>query len=307
MKRLTAILLLISLALGLAACGGEPEPTPDPHEGMIYVNTGAGEEWVDEAEGVPVSQLSESDFETGEDGIPVYTGDVYETRLGIDVSFYQGDIDWQAAADAGIEFAMIRCGYRGSSEGELFVDEKFEQNMQGAIDAGLDVGVYFFSQSMGAIEAAEEALFVLDLIKDYDISMPVAFDWEPLEDSRAEDINDEELTASALVFCEMIKDAGYTPCVYFYRYIAYHDYDLSRLEDFPFWIGAPGSAPDFYYEAAIWQFSFTSRIDGIDADVDMNLQFYAPGADPSFPGPEPSPVETEEPAESPEPAEETDG
>ena len=166
MKRLTAILLLISLALGLAACGGEPEPTPDPHEGMIYVNTGAGEEWVDEAEGVPVSQLSESDFETGGDGIPVYTGDVYETRLGIDVSFYQGDIDWQAVADAGIEFAMIRCGYRGSSEGELFVDEKFEQNMQGAIDAGLDVGVYFFSQSMGAIEAAEEALFVLDLIKD---------------------------------------------------------------------------------------------------------------------------------------------
>ena len=187
------------------------------------------------------------------------------------------------------------------------MDEKFEQNMQGAIDAGLDVGVYFFSQSMGAIEAAEEALFVLDLIKDYDISMPVAFDWEPLEDSRAEDINDEELTASALVFCEMVKDAGYTPCVYFYRYIAYHDYDLSRLADFLFWIGAPGSAPDFYYEAAIWQFSFTSRIDGIDADVDMNLQFYAPGADPSFPGPEPSPVETEEPAESPEPAEETDG
>ena len=71
---------------------------------------------------MPVSQLSESDFETGEDGIPVYTGDVYETRLGIDVSFYQGDIDWQAVADAGIEFAMIRCGYRGSSEGELFVD-----------------------------------------------------------------------------------------------------------------------------------------------------------------------------------------
>ncbi len=202
---------------------------------------------------------------------------------------------------------MIRCGYRGSSEGELFVDEKFEQNMQGAIDAGLDVGVYFFSQSMGAIEAAEEALFVLDLIKDYDISMPVAFDWEPLEDSRAEDINDEELTASALVFCEMIKDAGYTPCVYFYRYIAYHDYDLSRLEDFPFWIGAPGSAPDFYYEAAIWQFSFTSRIDGIDADVDMNLQFYAPGADPACPGARPALADRRtrrepEPTESPEPA-----
>ena len=211
-KKALAALLLGASALSLAACGAsDAEPTPDPHEGMIYVNTGAGEEWVDEAEGVPVSQLTADDFETGEDGIPVYTGDLYETRLGIDVSFYQGDIDWQAVADSGVKFAMIRCGYRGSSEGELFVDEKFEQNMQGAIDAGLDVGVYFFSQSMGAIEAAEEALFVLDLIKDYDISMPVAFDWEPLEDSRAEDINDEELTASALVFCEMIKSCFNEP------------------------------------------------------------------------------------------------
>lgn len=202
---------------------------------------------------------------------------------------------------------MIRCGYRGSSEGELFVDEKFEQNMQGAIDAGLDVGVYFFSQSTGAIEGAEEALFVLDLIKDYKITMPVAFDWEPLEESRAEDILDEELTASALVFCEMVKDAGYTPCVYFYRYIAYHNYDLSRLADYMFWIGAPGSTLDFYYETNIWQFSFTSRIDGIDADVDMNLQFYAPGTEPSFPEPEPSaspePTESPEPAESAEPTE----
>ena len=217
-KKALAALLLGASALSLAACGAsDAEPTPDPHEGMIYVNTGAGEEWVDEAEGVPVSQLSESDFETGEDGIPVYTGDVYETRLGIDVSFYQGEIDWQAVADSGIEFAMIRCGYRGSETGAIVVDEQFENNMQGALDAGLDVGVYFFSQSTGAIEAAEEANFVLELIKDYDVTMPVAFDWEPLEGSRAEDINRDELTASAVVLCEMVKDAGYTPCVYLYR------------------------------------------------------------------------------------------
>lgn len=306
LKKLPVFLLLAAFALSLAACGGEPEPTPDPHEGMIYVNTGNNYEWVDEAEGVPVAQVSEQDFETGEDGIPVYTGELYDTRLGIDVSFYQGDIDWQAVAAAGIKFAMIRCGYRGSSAGDLFVDEKFHQNMQGAIDAGLDVGVYFFSQSMGAIEAAEEALFVLDLIKDYEVTMPVAFDWEPLEDSRAEDIDSDELTASALVFCEMIKDAGYTPCVYLYRYIAYYDYDLSRLAGFPLWIGAPGETLDFYYEADIWQFSFTSRIDGIDADVDMNLQFYAPGSDPACPTPEPSLTESEAPEEVAEPMESTE-
>ena len=133
--------------------------------------------------------------------------------------------------------------------------------------------------------------------------MPVAFDWEPLEESRAQDIDRDELTASALVFCEMIKDAGYTPCVYLYRYIAYYDYDLSKLADFQLWIGAPGSTLDFYYEAAIWQFSFTSRLEGIDADVDMNLQFYAPGADPACPTPEPNPSQTPEPTESAEPAE----
>lgn len=302
MKKLTASLLLAAMALAFSGCGAsEPEPTPDPHEGMIYVNTGGNYEWVELAEGVPVSTLTEDDFETGEDGIPVYKGEAYDTRLGVDVSFYQGDIDWQKVAEQGVEFAMIRCGYRGSSEGELFVDEKFEQNMQGALDAGLDVGVYFFSQSTGAIEAAEEALFVLDLIKDYEIRMPVAFDWEPLEESRAQDIDRDELTASALVFCEMIKDAGYTPCVYLYRYIAYYDYDLAKLADFQLWIGAPGTTLDFYYEAAIWQFSFTSRLEGIDADVDMNLQFYAPGADPACPTPEPSPSESPEPSESPAP------
>ena len=302
MKKLTALLLLAAMALAFSGCGAsETEPAPDPHEGMIYVNTGGNYEWVELAEGVPVSTLTEDDFETGEDGIPVYKGEAYDTRLGVDVSFYQGDIDWQKVADAGVEFAMIRCGYRGSSEGELFVDEKFEQNIQGAIDAGLDVGVYFFSQSTGAIEAAEEALFVLDLIKDYEIRMPVAFDWEPLEESRAQDIDRDELTASALVFCEMVKDAGYAPCVYLYRYIAYYDYELSRLAGIPLWIGAPGTTLDFYYEAAIWQFSFTSRIDGIDADVDLNLQFYAPGSDPACPTPEPSPGESPEPSESPAP------
>ena len=133
MKKLTASLLLAAMALAFSGCGAsEPEPTPDPHEGMIYVNTGANYEWVELAEGVPVSTLTEDDFETGEDGIPVYTGEDYDTRLGIDVSFYQGDIDWQKVAEQGVEFAMIRCGYRGSSEGALFVDEKFQQNMQGA-------------------------------------------------------------------------------------------------------------------------------------------------------------------------------
>ena len=278
LKRLAAAAMCAALALSMAACGAS-EPAPDPHEGMAYVNTGANWEWITPAEGVAISSFTEEEFSTDAEGLPVYNGDKYDTRMGIDVSFYQGVIDWEAVAADDIEFAMIRCGYRGSETGEMVVDEQFENNIQGALDAGLDVGVYFFSQSTGAIEAAEEANFVLNLIDGYNITMPVAFDWEPLEGSRAEDIDRSELTASAVVFCEMVKDAGYTPCVYLYRYTGYYEYMMERLADYELWVGALGTWPDFYYEHLLWQFSMTGRVNGIDADVDLDMQFIPRPAD----------------------------
>ena len=284
-KRAGALALSAAMLLTLAACG---EPEPDPHEGMAYVNTGANWEWIYPAEGVAVSDFTQDDFTTNADGLPEYTGDAYDTRLGVDVSFYQGEIDWEAVAADGVEFAMIRCGYRGSESGTIVVDEQFENNINGALAAGLDVGVYFFSQSTGAIEAAEEANFVLDLISGYDITMPVAFDWEPLEGSRAEDIDRSELTASAVAFCEMVKDAGYTPCVYLYRYTGYYEYMMERLADYELWVGALGSWPDFYYRHMLWQFSMTGRVDGIDADVDLDYQFIPRPADTEIAPPTPT-------------------
>lgn len=284
-KSAGALALSAAMLLALAACG---EPEPDPHEGMAYVNTGANWEWIYPAEGVAVSDFTQDDFTTNADGLPEYTGDAYDTRLGVDVSFYQGEIDWEAVAADGVEFAMIRCGYRGSESGTIVVDEQFENNIEGALAAGLDVGVYFFSQSTGAIEAAEEANFVLDLISGYDITMPVAFDWEPLEGSRAEDIDRSELTASAVVFCEMVKDAGYTPCVYLYRYTGYYEYMMERLADYELWVGALGSWPDFYYRHMLWQFSMTGRVDGIDADVDLDYQFIPRPADTEIAPPTPT-------------------
>ena len=270
LRRLAAGILTFCL-LALAACGKPEEP--DPHEGMAYVNTGGSMEWITPAEGVAVSGFAEEHFETGDEGLPEYIGEEYDVRLGVDVSFYQGEIDWEAAAADGVEFAMIRCGYRGSETGAMVVDEQFENNIKGATEAGIDVGVYFFSQSTGAIEAAEEANFVLELIEGWELEMPVAFDWEPLSGSRAEDIDRDELTASAVVFCEMIQDAGYTPAVYLYRYTGYYEYELERLADYDLWVGALGDWPDFYYEHLLWQFSITGQIDGIPADVDLDYQF----------------------------------
>lgn len=278
--------LILTLLLSLSACGGEASETPDPHAGMVSVNTGGTSEWIYPAAGVPVSDFDAADF-TEDGGIVTYTGTAYTAELGVDVSFYQGDIDWQAVKDAGVGFAMIRCGYRGATEGGVFEDEKFQQNMEGALDAGLRVGVYFFSQSVGAVEAAQEAEYVLSLIKDYDVTLPVAFDWEPIDDSRTAEVDTEALTASAVVFCEMVKDAGYEPCVYLYRSLAYDDYDLSRLADYTLWVGAPGDAPDFYYAHRMWQFSFTGQIDGITGDVDLNLRF-TPAADTAASSPSPT-------------------
>lgn len=281
-KRFPALLLALTIILTLAACGQEPaaEATVDPHEGMVYVNTGGEDNWIYPAENVEAADFSAEDFTT-DGNIVTYTGSDYETRLGVDVSFYQGEIDWEAVKAAGIDFAMIRCGYRGSSEGALFEDDMFRANIEGAIAAGLDVGVYFFSQSVGAIEAAEEANYVLGLIADYNITMPVAFDWEPLENSRTSDVDTEALTASAEVFCEMIKDAGYEPCVYLYRKIAYYDYDMTGLSSYMLWVGAPGDYPDFYYDHDIWQFSYQSTIDGIAGEVDLNLYFIRITPEPS--------------------------
>lgn len=277
-QRILASALAAALLLPLAACGAaEPEPsaTPDPHEGMEYISIGDYYDWITPAEGLETAGFTQDDFYLREDGIVEYRGDEYETRLGVDVSFYQGDIDWQAVADSGVEFAMIRCGYRGyGEEGNMAEDEKFRQNMEGALAAGLDVGVYFFSQSLGAIEAAEEALYVLELIEGYDLTMPVAFDWEPVEQAeRYDEVDSEAITSSAIVFCEMIEDAGYTPCVYLYRYIAYYEYEMERLSEYPLWVGAPGYWDDFYYEHGMWQFSTTGDIPGIEADVDLNLQY----------------------------------
>ena len=292
MKRLIpliiAIIVLLLVLIGLLvyhATGPwwEPKPTPtpvptptvDPHEGEIQVLDGTGGlMWVPEAEDMPVFGREPTDF-TVEDQIPYYSGDGLTMRRGIDVSDHQEDIDWQAVADYGIEFAMIRCGYRSYAEGELHEDNRFRDNIQEALDAGLDVGVYFFSQALNIVEAAEEALYTLDMIGEYDVTLPVFFDWEPLpyEGSRSADVPGETVTACALEFTELIGAAGYEPGIYTYLNMAYYTYLLNELKDLTFWMGDPGTKPIFYYDHDYWQYSYTATVPGIDVDVDLDAMY----------------------------------
>ena len=194
-------------------------------------------------------------------------------RTGIDVSAYQKEIDWPAVAADGIDFAILRLGYRGYTEGGLFLDKTFEQNLQGALNAGLDVGVYFFSQAVTPEEAEQEADYVCSALDGYDITYPVAFDWEPISDesARTNGLDGETLTQCADAFCARVKEAGYTPAVYFNQSLGYLRYDLRELTDYALWLAEYDSKPDFYYHFDLWQYTHTGQVAGIEGNVDLDL------------------------------------
>lgn len=224
---------------------------------------------------VPINTYDLSAF-SWQNGRVVYNRPEVRPMVGIDVSYYQKDIDWKQVKDSGVEFAMIRVGYRGyGSTGTILPDSCFEQNIRGALDAGLKVGVYFFSQAVSVWEAEEEAAFVLDAIRGYDVSFPVVFDWERINSAsaRTDSITSQQLTLCAGAFCEKIAHAGYTPAIYFNLDLAYLDYDLDKLADYPFWLAEYRTVPSFFYHFDMWQYSAKGTVPGIRGEVDLNLSF----------------------------------
>lgn len=267
--------LLLALALCVALCGCRHEE-PDPHAGMVEVFNGAASDWITPKPEVPVSTLTQADFSL--DGEVVrYGGTACRAAQGVDVSYYQGEIDWAAVAASGVEFAMIRAGYRGYTDGDITEDERFRENAQGALNAGLRVGLYFFSQAVTVEEAEIEARWLLDAAKDFKITLPLVFDWEPIGgvsgEIRTDGMTGAETTACAKAFCEIIAGAGYEPCIYFSRWQGYYDYDLSQLTDYTFWVSGTGAWDDFYYAHTFWQYTFTGTVDGIATAVDRNIWY----------------------------------
>ncbi len=211
-----------------------------------------------------------------EDGVVTYQDKKVKSWMVIDVSNYQGEVDWEKVADSGVEFVMLRIGYRGYLYGTLNEDARFRQNAEGAAKAGLKVGAYFFSTATTVEEAVEEAEYALGIIKDYQIDYPVAYDWEAnSQNYRNLGLDGDTLTACAIAFCERVKKAGYDPMVYFNLPTGYLEYDLSQLTDYDFWFAQYPSAeemyPTMYYHFHMWQYSDSGSIPGIDGCVDMNI------------------------------------
>jgi GH25 family lysozyme M1 (1,4-beta-N-acetylmuramidase) len=194
---------------------------------------------------------------------------------GIDVSSHQKEIDWEAVKASGVDFAMIRIGYRGYESGILTEDPYAKANLEGAAAAGLDVGMYFFSQALNTLEAEEEAYWVLNYIKDYDITMPVVFDWEKVDSDKARtnDMDKRTLTDCSRVFLETIDLAGYTPMLYFNRNQAKYLLYLSELKDYDFWLAAYTDRMTYPYQVQMWQYTNTGYVPGVEGNCDINVYF----------------------------------
>lgn len=252
------------------------ELSPDS---FMLSDTNYGPIWMPALAGVAKNEYVNDYFIKDEEtGYLTYDDGVNKTIAGIDISKYQNDIDWDAVKDAGFEFVMIRCAYRGYVSGSLNADERFEENIEGALDAGLKVGVYIFSQALDVDEALEEAEFVIDLIKDYDVSYPVVYDWEVVIDedgdtARTKYIAPDQLTNNALVFCERIALEGYTPMVYANKKTAVWKYDLSRMQHIDIWFAEYSDTPTYFYDFAMWQYSSKGNVPGIKGNVDLNISW----------------------------------
>ena len=222
---------------------------------------------------IPLNPYGGNDFQ--------YDGDYLrclrtETAPGVDVSAFQGQIDWEKVADSGIEFAIIRLGYRGYGKaGTLVEDEYARANLEGAIAAGLEVGAYFFSQAVNTQEVAEEVAFMLEILKDYELTMPVVFDWEYVsETARTANVDKRTLTDCTLEFCRLMEEAGYEPMIYFNSYQSRYMMHLDELEQYPFWLALYTDRMFYPYKVDMWQYTCTGRVPGIQGDVDINVRFF---------------------------------
>lgn len=195
--------------------------------------------------------------------------------LGIDLSRYQKSVNYEALKNEGIDFCMIRVGARGYETGTIQADDLFETHIRGVAQAGLDVGLYFYSQAITEAEAVEEANYLLSRIGTHKITYPIAFDMEYVENdtARIETLTKSERTKIALAFLNRIEEAGYTGMLYGNKEWLLKRIDLSQFEKYDIWLAQEADIPDYPYTYSMWQYSRKGEIYGIDGYVDLNISF----------------------------------
>ena len=195
-----------------------------------------------------------------------------ESWPGVDVSAHQGEIDWKAVRNSGIEFAVIRLGYRGYETGKLVEDAYAKQNLKEAKEAGLKIGAYFFSQALNIKETDEEIQFMLNMLADVDLDMPLVLDWEiPAENARTKKMDARTLTDIQLHFCGQMQKMGYQPMIYFNWHQSEKLYYLHELEAYPFWLALYQDRMTYPWKVEMWQWTESGKVPGINGKVDINV------------------------------------
>ena len=198
-----------------------------------------------------------------------------ESVKGIDLSRYQGEVDWAKVAADGVDYAMIRVGIRGYGTGEIVLDDTLDTNMMGATYEGIDVGAYFFTQAISEEEAIEEANAVIEALAPYNVTYPVAIDVEDVNDSEARTANltAQQRTDYVIAFCETLEAAGYTPMIYGNLKTFCDMLEMERLNDYEKWFAFYDSYVYFPYEISMWQYTDSGSVNGIEGNVDLNITF----------------------------------
>ena len=228
-----------------------------------------------------ISSLAKNNFENGtfqkdsNNEITYSENGTVITHKGIDVSQFQGNVDYAKVKAAGVEYAIIRLGFRGYGSGTINDDPNFTANMEGALQNDIQTGVYFFTQAITKEEAVEEADYVIDKIKPYRVTYPIVLDVEEIvgDTYRQQNLTKDQLTDVIIAFCERVKEKGYTPMIYGNLKCFIGKIDLTRLESYDKWFAYYGDKPYYPYEISMWQYTESGTIDGIDGKVDFNISF----------------------------------
>ncbi len=226
-------------------------------------------------EGFAKNAYNSDNFVLDETGkMTYYIDDEVASCMGVDLSEYQGEVDFAKLKEQGFDYVILRIGGRYYSEkGDMYVDSKLHSYYEAAKDAGLHVGGYFFSQAKNAQDAIDEANFTLKNIKGMKFDYPIAFDWEHIEGdtARTDNVSTTDLTDAAIAFCDTIEEAGFESIIYTNTYLMYYEYELERLKDYEFWIADYEYKPSMYYNFTMWQYDIEGQVEGIEGPVDMNI------------------------------------
>ncbi|MCM1047478.1 MAG: glycoside hydrolase family 25 protein [Clostridiales bacterium] len=254
----------------------QEDPSEDGKHTLVKLPDGT-EEWVLIS---PYLKKNAYDFSnmTESAGLKKYTeGGKKISQIGVDVSKHDGDINFERLKSDGIDYVMIRLGARGYSTGQISLDEKFVENMDAAVKAGLNIGVYFYSQAINQEEAIQEAYFVIQNIEPYraNINFPVAFYMENIlnDKARIDELSRSDKTLITCTYLEAIKAAGYIPMVYGNKEWLIKNVDLTRLQDYDIWLSQDEKTPDYPYLYTMWQYTTTGTVNGISGDASLNICF----------------------------------